>query len=70
MNGFWRAFVDEITEGVTVKLPQNDGYEIDIINFAKYMYIENAFVPLVRDRSHPLSLLMPGDGFCLIMKKR
>jgi 3',5'-cyclic AMP phosphodiesterase CpdA len=69
LNGYWRRYLSEITEGVRVNLPENPDYEIDTLNFAKGMDIQKGFIPLGSDKNKEPVLFMPGDGFALIIKK-
>ena len=69
LNGYWRRYFSEITENVTVNLPEKPDYEIDTLNFAKGMDIQKGFIPLGSHKSQEPVLFMPGDGFALIIKK-
>lgn len=69
LNVYWKYDIVRITDGLTIDIRNNGGYELDLLGFGSNTNLKQVSYSATEiGKLKHYDLLMPGDGFILIIK--
>lgn len=70
LNGYWKYEIGRITESFTIDIRNNGLYELDLIPMGNNTELKKIFVSSTLNINKHYDLMIPGDGFILLIKPR
>ena len=70
LNGYWKFAIGRVTDSFTLDLRCSRKFEMDLIPIGKNTEFHNIFLSSKLNISKHYDLLMPGDGFLILIKPK